>query len=354
MSVRMFLSWSWLLVLLLSAHIAWGGAIRETSVGPPPIRPTPPPIHRILSPGHAVYLPLLQAATAPAPWVDTWDREASRRLYQVAYRGSAGADIGWTGNHAACDPGETGPEFRAAMARRINYFRSMAGVPPIRLNPGYNTKAQHAALLMSANRALSHTPSTDWSCYRASGEEGAGSSNLFLGVYGPQAISGYIYDPGEGNYPVGHRRWILYPQTRQMGTGDIPPRDGYPAANALWVFDRDAMWGPRPQTRDDFVAWPPPGYVPYPVVYPRWSLSYPNADFTQATVTMAQDGQALAVQVHPPVDGYGENTLVWEPQARFDTASNGEIRYQVRIDNVWVDGRSRTFTYTVIVFDPGP
>ncbi len=355
MSVRVFLSWPWLLVLILSYNVAWGGTVQEGPVGTPPLQPTPPPLRRTLAPSsHAVYLPLLQAAIAPAPWIDTWSREASRWLYQVEYLGSAEAEIGWTGNHATCEAGETAPEFQAAMLRRINYFRAMAGVPPVRLNPIYNAKAQHAALLMSANRALSHAPSTDWSCYRESGEEGAGSSNLFLGVYGPRAISGYIYDPGDGNYAVGHRRWILYPQTRQMGTGDIPPRDGYPPANALWVFDLDTMWGPRPETRDDFVAWPPPGYVPYQVVYPRWSLSYPYADFSQATVTMDLDGQRLPVQVHPTVEGYGENTLVWEPQVRFDTAPAAEIRYQVRIDNVLVDGRPRTFSYTVIVFDPGP
>ena len=40
---------------------------------------------------------------------------------------------------------------------------------------------------------------------------------------------------------------ILYPQTQFMGTGDIPSRDGYPASNALWVFDNN-MWQPRPDT----------------------------------------------------------------------------------------------------------
>ena len=38
--------------------------------------------------------------------------------------------------------------------------------------------------------------------------------------------------------------------------------------------------------RDGFVAWPPPGFVPYQTVYPRWSFVLRGADFTNATVTM--------------------------------------------------------------------
>ena len=51
-----------------------------------------------------------------------------------------------------------------------------------------------------------------------------------------------MHDPGSYNYFVGHRRWILYPQTKEMGTGDIPYANGYPGANALWGFD-DNIFG---------------------------------------------------------------------------------------------------------------
>lgn len=90
----------------------------------------------------------------------------------------------------------------------------MAGIPPLLgLDDTYSAKAQAATLMMSVNRKLSHSPDSSWTCYTANGREGAGSSNLYLGVFGPSAISGYIRDPGSGNYFVGHRRWILYPQT---------------------------------------------------------------------------------------------------------------------------------------------
>ena len=49
---------------------------------------------------------------------------------------------------------------------RINYFRAMAGVgDDITFDSTYNTKAQAAALMMSANQALSHSPPADWDCF---------------------------------------------------------------------------------------------------------------------------------------------------------------------------------------------
>jgi len=213
-------------------------------------------------------------------------------------------------------------------------------------------KAQAAALMMSVNGLLSHTPDESWECYTPEGDEGAGSSNLSLGVYGPVAIRGYIYDPGTTNTAVGHRRWILYPQTQYMGTGDIPPVGDYRAANALWVFDLVNMWGPRPETRDTFVAWPPPGYVPDPVVYPRWSFAVDDADFGQASVTLTCVGQPVAVVQYTPVYGYGENTLVWEPQTSFTDPPAEGISCQVTVSQVLIGGQPQTFTYTIIIFDP--
>ena len=241
------------------------------------------------------------------------------------------------------------------MLRRINYFRSMAGVPSLRsLSDAYNLKAQAAALMMSANRALSHSPPSTWICYTPEGAQGAGSSDLFLGVYGPAAVSGYMMDPGSGNTAAGHRRWILFPPTQQMGTGDIPPTGGYPASNALWVFD---TFSPRPATREAFVAWPPSGYVPYQVVFARWSFSYPNADFTAATVTMKSGGADVGLSQWPVVNGYGENTLVWTPAGAIGDSwpkPAQDTAYSVTVQNVLIGGQNRSFTVDVIVFDPGP
>ena len=239
---------------------------------------------------------------------------------------------------------------------RINYFRAMAGVPAkITFSDESNIRAQAAALEISVNDASSHNPAETWSCYSTLAHEGASSSNLFLGIYGWDAITGNMKDPGDGTYAVGHRRWILYPQTQVMGSGDIPPTSGYKASNALRVFDEN-KWGPRPETRDGFVAWPPPGYVPYPVVFTRWSLSYADADFSRATVSMREEGKLLTIIVAPLVDGFAENTLIWQikgmDSGQIWPRPNQDTRYTISINNVIVNGQSQDFTYDVIVFDP--
>jgi hypothetical protein len=185
--------------------------------------------------------------------------------------------------------------------------------------------------------------------YSNDGNEAAGKSNLYLGRYGPEAISGYIDDPGSNNYPVGHRRWILYPQTEYMGTGDIPPVSGERSANSLWVIELDTIWGQRPETRDAFVAWPPKGYVPRQLIFPRWSFSYAKADFSSTTVELIRDKKNINISVSPVVDGYGENTIVWQIDENLPV---GDVIYNVTLTDVKINGSSHNFSYEVKIFDP--
>jgi hypothetical protein len=301
------------------------------------------------------YLPSIFNSVGPLS-VHPASRQESLDFYRNYYLGST-TSPGWTGNVSACNPGTTTKAFRDSVALRINYFRAMAGVPAkVTLFDEYNQKAQKAALMMSANHALSHNPPTSWICYTDQGHEAAGSSNLALGAYGSDALSLYMQDFGSSNYAAGHRRWILYPQTQNMGTGDIPGGSGYSAANDLWIFDSH-MWDSRPVTREVFVAWPPPGYVPYLVVYQRWSFSYANADFTNAAVSMTENGMNVPITRYTPVNGYGENTLVWIRNGVSDSTPwprpSADTTYVVTLSNVVIGGIPKSFQYTVIVFDPG-
>lgn len=283
-------------------------------------------------------------------------REIMRLFYNTVYRSSVGVSAQWNGNVAACNAGALSADYQNALLRRINWFRAMAGVPAsVVFDSGFSAKAQQAALMMAANNALSHTPSTSWSCYTAEGAQAAGNSVLFLGQSIDPTVDSYINDPGEGNYFLGHRRWLLYPQTQTMGAGGIVPGNGATRANAIWVFDNH-MRDARPGVRDEFVAWPPKGYVPYRTVYPRWSLSYPAADFSKAAVAMARNGKPIGVTQEAVVTGHGENTLAWIPapythDQRWAKPA-GDEAYQVTVSNVLVGGQPRSFSYTVVVFDP--
>jgi hypothetical protein len=290
--------------------------------------------------------------------VDTSNREAVRLFYKAVYGSSSGVASGWSGDLATCNAGDTSADYKAAVLRRINWYRAMAGVPAgVQLDATFNQKAQQAAMLMAANQTLSHAPPVSWSCYNATAAEAAGKSNLTLGHTGPDSVGdAYVRDSGANNSVVGHRRWVLYPQTQFMGTGDVDAQaNGGMATNALWVQDAN-IFGARPAVRDDFVAWPAKGYTPYTTVYPRWSFSYPHADFSSATVAMTENGVPIATRLETPVSGFGENTLVWFPGAYVDgmdwAKPVADTVYQVTVSNVLVAGVARSFTYNATIFDP--
>jgi uncharacterized protein YkwD len=298
--------------------------------------------------------------------VDTSSREQVRSFYNAVYTSSDGVPIGTTANIPGCTPGTNSSAFQEAVLRRINWFRALAGLPAaVTFDAGESAQDQQAAVIMSSNGRLQHVGDwSTWTCITSAGTNAAASSNLALGYDGPDAITGYIWDFGAGNYEAGHRRWILYPQTQVMGSGDVPPQSSFDAANATWIFDAN-YGGPRPATRTPYVAWPPAGYVPYQVVYPQWSLALSDADFSAATVSMKSNGVSVAVTQQTyvggyPYGGFGENTLVWYP-TNLDPTSAGTVFpfngtdtvYTVTVSSVITSAGMKNFTYTNTVFDPG-
>jgi hypothetical protein len=290
-------------------------------------------------------------------------------MYQTYLVPTVPTAVSWTGSVDSNNPGTTSQTYKDVALQRINWFRAMAGVPAvITFNSTYSAKNQKAALIFSANNALSHYPPSSWKDWSQDGYDAAGSSNICAGSSYPQemlsqdpgCIEGYITDDGSNNTAVGHRRWLLVPQTLYMGTGDVTQyplssySPTYESANAVWVMD--GHYGDtRPATRDTFVAWPPKGYVPYQVMPGRWSVSYASANFTNANVTMTVNGSSisltkLAVQ---PASGYiGENTLAWEPSTDLTTAPSSDRTVNVTVTGVTGYPGGSTISYTVIIFDP--
>ncbi len=58
--------------------------------------------------------------------------------------------------------------------------------------------------------------------FSATGAEAAARSNICLGWEPPGCVLSYMVESGATNASVGHRRWMLLPQTLTMGTGDVP------------------------------------------------------------------------------------------------------------------------------------
>jgi hypothetical protein len=141
---------------------------------------------------------------------------------------------------------------------------------------------------------------------------------------------------------------MLYPLLNQFGTGSV----GGSAlnANALVVF---TTFGSRPANPDK-VAWPPEGYVPYQVVYPRWSFSLNTSSpvsFASANVSMTENGNPITLSVVSRTDnGYGDNTIVWEPSGLSFYPGMQDRRFRVTVRNI--SGPQSVVTYDVVVMDP--
>jgi len=304
-------------------------------------------------------LALALGLTAPTLFAQPFNinptsRETSRVFFNTVYQASENVPINWTGNAATCTPGTVSQAYLDATALRINYFRAMSGVPAITLTASNNLFSQATALLMSANRDIEHNPPMNWTCYNQVAADGA-AANLNIGSTGPKAIDSFMHDGGDNNARAGHRRSTMGTRQLTMGSGNVPETEvgDYPATAALWVHDVRAAQ--RPVVRDDFVAWPPKGFSPYQVVYPRWSLDYTNADFSAATVTMTRNGAPVPVQINSR-ETTSEPGIVWIVNNLNNNANwprpAADETYTVTVGNVVVNGTPRIFTYDVTVFDP--
>lgn len=311
-------------------------------------------------------------ATPAAPWLDTSDRDVVLDSFRAEFA-AVDPEMGWHGDQGSCDPGSNSADYREATLRRVNFYRAMAGVPgDVVDDPAYSKKAQRAAVMMSAQGELTHNPDRAFACFTDIGQEAAANSNLYLGRTGPSAVDGYIEDPGAKNIDVGHRATILHPPTGRMGVGDVGSSAAGAAANALWVFDDRVFDEEAPSRRrrvreaDRFVAWPPRGYVPAVLVHPRWSFTLAGADFTGADVSVYRLGSgASAADTLVPVTVVHRSgaighvplpTIVWEPDLggvdgdndQHGVASSGaDETFLVLIENVAVDGATRSFGYEV-------
>jgi hypothetical protein len=246
--------------------------------------------------------------------IDTLNRAAVRTAYRERYAALLGTPMRWTGSVNGCRPGSVSPAFRTATRTAVNFFRGMVGLPGVTFEAGLNAKAQAAALIMDAANTLNHFPSAGARCSTAAGRDGARHANLAQGEAGPAAIGLYVNDVGSGNVAAGHRRWLLYPPQRRMGSGST--NSGGTRWDALYVV-HSASWS-RPVNEPDWVSWPTPGFVPHPLLFPRFSLGgdVPADAFASATVRVTRNGTVLPAQVVSRTAAFGDPTIVFDVDLR--------------------------------------
>lgn len=323
----------------------------------------------------ALCCPLLHAWTpgvsAPTPLsglaVDTKDRNDVISFFQNVYQASEGyeAVMNWTGNHGTCSEGTVSSAFVDMVQRRVNYYRAMAGVPAsVAMNTASTvvtaddpygaassvTKVEasrKSALLISRNNRLTHDPATSSACFSAAAGNGSKLGNIALGTYGPGAMDAYMKEDA-GNRDAGHRRWLIYTQATDFATGDVPyVSNSLRAANTIYVRQRStelATVTPR------FIPWPNAGYCPWTHATEFWSLSYPGAGFSAATVSVTKAGVAQTVSNVIVEPGFGNNAIAWQVE---NLAIGGaDTTYQVTVSGMTGTNVPTSHTYEVTFFNP--
>ena len=281
--------------------------------------------------------------------------------------------LGWTGKTSTCKAGKISHDAYVKILARINYFRRLAGIDDhIVLDSSWNKLAQAAALIMYANNTLNHEPDKSMKCYSEDGKKGASTSNLSTIVDQSikELISDEIQDGGTSNNFCGHRRWLLNSDAVKMGIGATP------GAYAVRVFedfdeaekDTSVFRGNQPE----YFGYPFHGYVPYEVVYPKWSFAITNGtpDYKSATVSVTCGDAPLACTiVNRDHFGYGDPTLVWTvkglkenfeynyydmaaKKTEFSKLNLLNKKVTVKISNVKVDGVAKNYSYSFTIFDP--
>lgn len=281
--------------------------------------------------------------------IDSSSYAAVANAYTTRYAPAMSDTVGWTGDVDGCVPGTTSSQSQQLSLNAINFDRDLVGLDPITLDTALSAKAQSAALVMSANNALSHDVPTNWDCYTTTAHDAAAASNLYLGGAGAKAIDGYMVDPGASNHAVGHRRWILYAPRTTMGTGSTTN------SNALYVFGKLASSG---YANPSWVPWPAAGFFPTQLEpQGKWSLTGAagrSYDFSKATVRVtSSSGHALTVHRYKSVRGYGSDTLVWWVTGLHHPSVTGtSVHYRVTVKGIVVGGKKVTKSYVVKLIKP--
>jgi hypothetical protein len=279
-------------------------------------------------------------------------------LYNKLYLSSEIDTIIWNGNTKLCQCGSLDKGIYLKAENRINFFRTVVGLPTVKINLSYNKEAQAAALLIKANNQLTHYPSKEMKCFNQSASNGCLKSCLAFTDFNnfPKTafITAFIDDLGADNYFVGHRKWLLYTKLVDFGYG---------ATNSS-----EAVLTSTPSLSDsipsiDYIAYPWKGFVPVNLIFPKWSFSIPEnkvVDFSSTTITMTNDkGIIIKIEKLKEYKNYLDHTIVWTVTGLFSEndityslnklEENGYLnkRIKVSIKNVKIDGVNRNFEYFV-------
>ncbi len=249
---------------------------------------------------------------------------------------------------------------RALALRQLKAYRFLAGVPyaDIELDAELNALAQAGSEICAALKRITHEPpNPGWPAERyAPAARGAQGSNLHQGHRACTSVRGYMDDSDPRNIKsVGHRCWCVNPAMKKTGFGH---KDGF---TAMWGTDESRA----PVPDYEFVATPPPGFVPGPWYGERWAWS--------AALNPKHFDVPVATKVRVRVEPVGDDFLplgteplpleavsvlkdsiavpylvIWRP--RGISFAPGR-RYRVTLEGLTYKGKPKPVRYYVEFFD---
>lgn len=293
--------------------------------------------------------PVAEQSFQPGDWVPP-RRLAEIQLEQAAVAPAAPAK--------STDPID---RQREAALRRLMAYRALCRVPyaDLALDKDMNDQAAAGAELCQALGRLEHRPQNTlgWDADKFDlAFKGTSRGNLYGGS-APHALAtsvdAYMDDSDPKNIDrVGHRMWCLNPTMQKVGFG-LSPKGTF---SAMWAHDRSR----KPVPDYDFVAYPPPGFVPSGLFGARYAWSFtPNPKkytvtdlpLMKAKLYLKTDKSADKPGAEVKLD-YNEPGNFLTPNAIFrpQAVNLAEgTRYVVEVTGFkTLEGKDVTFTYMVI------
>lgn len=274
-----------------------------------------------------------------------------------------------------CNAGALTATEKANLLEFTNYIRSLHKMQPLVYRTDGDEQAQNAALIMTANAFLDHTPASNVECFSQTGYDGAETSNLHLMTswgeslgYSEDAVVGWLIDDKSASGDqLGHRRAVINPFVNGVAFGRV---DGNPKVagqensfcTGMSMKYQGYYSGTAAGLEIDYVAYPyndyPPVlfnkdfYLSFTAIVDKNSLwANQGVDFTSATVTMTTaNGQTVAVSsLKYDNDGWGSlpNNLQWKAAGLLE-----KTRYNVEVKNVKYNGQTLNYSYWFNLQEP--
>ncbi|MEN6512293.1 MAG: T9SS type A sorting domain-containing protein [Chloroherpetonaceae bacterium] len=265
----------------------------------------------------------------------------------------------------SCNEGALTSAEKQYVLNYINFIRYLHDLKPVVYDYSGDNAAQKSALIQAANGTLSHTPPPTSACYSQEGYNGSVNSNLHIQwgmgqgsqIDSKVSIIGWMIDNNSQNAVdrCGHRRAIINPFVTAISFGRVEGQGpaGWTMAAALKYMDNvNGNIGDHPV---EFVAYP---YLNYPpdLVDKSWYLSFSpyydmsnnfantNIQYDNTTVEMTDDqGNIISTNSYVwDAEGWGavQNNFRWKAPGL-----QNEVKYNVEIKNVVVNGQNRNYSY---------